>query len=868
MNINDKNTYQFPYIRCLRGLMMVILCCISSFSYAAELRAEAPSHVAVGEQFRLTYSISTHDVSGIRLGNVPDGLEVLTGPHTSTSSSFQMINGKTSSNESTTFTYILMANKAGKFNIPAARATSGGKTITSNAVTVMASGSASSGGSGQSSQSQQRSQIRNSGTRITGNDLFITVSASRNRVCEQEPILLTYKVYTQVDLSALEGKMPDLKGFHTQEVTLPQQKQFSTESYKGRMYRTVVWSQYLMYPQITGKLTIPSITFHGTVVMQDTSLDPFEALFNGGGYTEVNKNINAPAVSIQVDPLPDKPKNFSGGVGTFDINASLEPSQVKSGEPIKLRVIISGNGNLKLIKQPTLHMPKDFDSYDPKVEDNTRLTSNGLEGNITYEFLCVPRHKGKFTIPPVEFTYFNTSSRKYETLKSQSFDIEVLQGEAGSEYTEQEALRLLNSDIRHIKTGTPQLKKGNDHFFLSIGFWTLICVAFAAFVVLLIIFRQRAIDNANVAKMRGKKANKVATKRLRLAGKLLQMGKQDEFYDEVLKALWGYVGDKLNMPVELLSKDNINDKFAAANVDESLITQFTNALDECEFARFAPGDKVGNMEKVYESVADVIEKIEDVMKRNKKSHMPATIILFGLMMFTPLAANADTKADADSAYVNEDYDKAVSLYEQMLKDGESADIYYNLGNAYYRSKNYTRAIINYERALLLDPGDGDIRFNLDMARTKTIDRIVPQGEMFFVTWYRTIVNIFSIDTWAIIAIASFILMLALLLVYLLSDKTWVRKSGFYSSLAMLIVFALSIIAAFQQKKQIEVRNTVIVVSSAASVKSTPTENGTDLFVVHEGTRAHIIDDCMKDWKEVKLDDGKRGWLQNSQIERI
>ena len=173
---------------------MVILCCISSFSYAAELRAEAPSHVAVGEQFRLTYSISTHDVSGIRLGNVPDGLEVLTGPHTSTSSSFQMINGKTSSNESTTFTYILMANKAGKFNIPAARATSGGKAITSNAVTVMASGSASSGGSGQSSQSQQRSQIRTSGTRITGNDLFITVSASRNRVCEQEPILLTYKV--------------------------------------------------------------------------------------------------------------------------------------------------------------------------------------------------------------------------------------------------------------------------------------------------------------------------------------------------------------------------------------------------------------------------------------------------------------------------------------------------------------------------------------------------------------------------------------------------------------------------------------------------------------------------------------------------
>ena len=274
------------------------------------------------------------------------------------------------------------------------------------------------------------SQAQSSSTNITGNDLFIRVSANKRRVYEQEPVLLTYKVYTQVELTQLEGKMPDLTGFHTQEIPLPQQKSFHLERVNGKPYKVVTWSQYVMFPQVTGELSIPSITFKGTGVRQNRSVDPFEAFFNGGsGYVEVKKNIEAPGLTIQVDALPKKPVNFSGGVGNFNITASLNKLEVKAGEPLSLRVVVSGKGNLKLIKQPEINLPKDFDKYDPKIKDNTKLTSSGVEGNKEYTFLVVPRNQGTFTIPSIEFTYYDTSLNSYKTVKTQVFSLTVFPGD-------------------------------------------------------------------------------------------------------------------------------------------------------------------------------------------------------------------------------------------------------------------------------------------------------------------------------------------------------------------------------------------------------------------------------------------------------
>ncbi len=869
---------------------------------AQKLTASAPSQVAVGQQFRLSYTVNTQDVSGFRAGQVPDAFEVLMGPSTSQQSSYQVVNGKVSQSSSITYTFILSATKNGTFTIPPATIQAGGKQISSGSVKIVVSGQAQGNAGG--GRRQQQPQMRDAGTAISGSDLFIRVSANKKRVVEQEPILLTYKVYALVDLTQLEGKMPDLKGFHTQEVPLPQQKSFSMEQFNGRPYRTVTWSQYVMFPQITGKLEIPSITFNGIVVQRNRNIDPFEAFFNGGsGYIEVKKKIQAPSVEIQVDPLPTRPTGFSGGVGKFNISATIDKTELKANEPLNMRVVVSGVGNLKLIKEPVVNFPKDFDTYDAKLTDKTKLTIKGLEGSMVYDFLAVPRHQGDFEIPAVEFIYYDTDSKRYKTAKTEAFQIHVEKGEGGNnkvvDFSGQEDVEMLAKDIRHIKQGSFELNKVGEFFFGSTFYWVAIILLLTTFISLFVIFRHRVIANADIVGARAGKANKVATKRLKKAAKLKKEGKAGEFFDEALRALWGYVGDKLNIPVTSLSRDNIRERLLERGVDEATVNSFLEAIDECEFQRYAPGDPQGNMNKVYEKAMTAIEKIESVMKKSKKRKpADAFAILWSVLVFSfslaapsmmaqepsdtaalipssettaqelPLLDVQAMKAVADSAYTEGDYQKAVMLYDSLLSLGVSAELYYNLGNSYYRLDDITRAVLNYERALQLAPGDEDIRFNLQMAQSKTIDRIVPESEAFFVTWYHSLVNMTSVDGWAIIALVSLALALVLALLYLFANPIWMRKIGFFGAFITLVIFLISNLLAWQQKDTLEHRKGAIIMESAVTVKSTPAKNGTDLFILHEGTKVTIIDDTMREWKEVRLADGKQGWLQTKQIETI
>lgn len=375
-----------------------------------------------------------------------------------------------------------------------------------------------------------------------------------------------------------------------------------------------------MYPQMTGKLTIPSITFKGIVVQQNRNVDPFEAFFNGGsGYVEVKRDIKAPSLSIMVDPLPKRPTGFSGGVGKFNISAQLNTKNIKAGEPFKLRIVVGGTGNLKLIKQPVVNFPNDFDKYDAKVTDKTKLTANGLEGNMVYDFLAVPQNQGHYKIPATEFTYYDTGSNTYKTIKTKSFDINVAKGNGKSgsvtDYGEKD------NDIHSIMEGSTNIHNINDFFFGSVEYCVVLFLPLIVFVVLLILFRKRAMDLADVVKTRGKKANKVATKRLRKAKKLMLASKANEFYDEVLRALWGYVGDKLNMPVERLSRENISDNLKDSGVDDHTIDKFINAIDECEFERYAPGDVAGNMNRTFGSAMSAIMEIENIFKgKSKRKH--------------------------------------------------------------------------------------------------------------------------------------------------------------------------------------------------------------------------------------------------------
>ena len=843
---------------------------------AQHISVSAPSHVAAGENFRVAYTINTSDVEEFRMGGVQEGLEVIAGPYTSSQSSYQMINGHTSSSSSVTITYTLYAAKNGSFTIGASHALVGGKRLSSRPVKIQVSGHAQrTNGApnmhGQDSYDQPR--MRSAGSAISGSDLFIKVSASKKRVHEQEPILLTYKVYTQVELTQLEGKMPDLKGFHTQEVPLPQQKTFHTETVNGRPYKCVTWSQYVMYPQMTGRLEIPSITFKGIVVQQNRNVDPMEAFFNGGsGYVEVKKDIKAPGITLQVDPLPQRPANFSGGVGKFNISASLDKKDVKAGEPITLRVVVGGIGNLKLLKQPVVNFPKDFDKYDAKVTDKTRLTANGVEGNMVYDFLAVPRNQGSYTIPSVELTYYDTSKNAYKTIKTQPFKVEVEKGDGTS--AESEDFASQDKDIHTIKLGKAEQHKADEMFFGSFGYWISLLMPLIAFVVLLIVFRRRAIENADIVKKRSNRAGKIATKRLRLANKLMLQGKQGEFYDEVMRALWGYMSYKLNMPAEKLNRDNIRETLGRHFVDDATIEKFTTALDECEFERYAPGDAAGNMNRTFESAMTAIMDIENAIneaRKNQKKH-PAGYsfvwLLLAMICFGSTSAKAVTKNNADTEYQKGNYQQAIRDYEEILKNGESAEIYFNLGNAYYRTDNITKAVLNYERARLLSPGDDDINFNLQFARSKTIDKITPESEMFFVTWYKSLVNFTSVDNWAKTGILCIVMALLLVLLYLFGPQLMLRKIGFFGGLAFFVIFLLSNLFAFQQKQALDNRTGAIIISPSVNIKKTPAKNSADQFVLHEGTRVDIIDKGMTDWRCIRVGDGREGWIETKAIEEI
>ena len=581
--------------------------------------ANAPEVVVSGDQFRLSYTINSQKVRDFRAPSI-QGFEVLMGPSRSTQSSTQFINGNVTSTSTITFTYILMAGKEGTYKIPGATIVADGNNYTSNSVEIKVLPPDDTSGAGSGNASSSSRNQANSG-KISDKELFMLATVNKTNVYEQEAILLTYKVYTQVNLTGLHGDTPDLKGFHTQEVELPQQKTFTLEHYNGRNYNTTIWQQFVLFPQQSGKLEIPSLSFEGTVSQRIASADPFDAFFNGGNYVDIKKNLVTPKLTINVKELPaGKPTNFSGGVGEFTLSSSISTQELKTNDAVTIKLVISGTGNMKLLNTPEVGFPQDFEIYDPKVDNKFNLTRNGLAGNKVIEYLAIPRHAGTYTIPPIEFSYFDLKSQSYKTLKSEAYTLNVAKGEGNSDqvvanFTSKEDLKVLGQDIRYIKTGDTRLTQKDDYLFGSTSYWLWYIIPLVLFIAFMVIYRKQAMENANVAKVRTKKANKVAAKRMKNAGKLLAEKKSEAFYDEVLKALWGYISDKLSMPVSQLSKDNIEEELQKHQVADELIKAFIDTLNDCEFARYAPGNQDEKMDKIYSSAIDVISKMENSIKR-------------------------------------------------------------------------------------------------------------------------------------------------------------------------------------------------------------------------------------------------------------
>lgn len=582
--------------------------------------AEAPTTVYLNTPFQLVYTVNA-DADDLK---TPDFqfFEILAGPFSSHSSSYQMINGKTSSSVENSYTYTLMAQKEGTFKIPAATIVSGGNKILSNNLTikVMPEGKAPKGQQQLNGRGGEKEVTKT--TAVTNESVFIRTQVSKTNVYEQEAIMVTYKLYTLLDIAQFtDMKFPDFQGFLKQEIQQPPNKQLSYETYNGKNYGTVVLYQVLLFPQRAGVIQIDNATF--TAILRVQSRSQVRSIFDDffDSYTNVTKNLTASGAKIVVNALPleGKPASFTGAAGNFNLNSSISALKVKTNDPVTIKVVISGTGNMKLLKTPEIQFPESFEVYDPKVDNKFGTNSSGVTGTKTIEYMFIPRHSGVYDIPSTELSYFDLQSKTYKTLRTPVYQVNVAKGEGGemvvSNYSNKEDVKQMAKDIQYIHTGDIKLKAEETPFFGTILFWMLYLIPLLITAILFIYFRKQVKENADLQFVKNKRANKVAQKRLKTANKLLSEGKKEAFYAEVMKTVWTYLSDKLTIPVSLLNKENIVQNMEQKGVDSYITNQFIGILNTCEYASYAPNSGLQEMGNLYDDTAKIIGDLEVFLRK-------------------------------------------------------------------------------------------------------------------------------------------------------------------------------------------------------------------------------------------------------------
>ncbi len=574
---------------------------------------EGPEAVSLGEQFRLGFTVNQQGTD-LQLPDLSN-FDVLMGPSTSQSFSSQIINGKATQSYSFSYTFILRAKKEGKFTIRPASIKVGGKTYESNSMEIQVvkgqpqQQQSSSGGGGGQAASQQGNSDTPTGT-ISKENLFVRVAVDKTNVSKGEQIMATVKIYVSPNV-ALNGfddvKLPSYEGFWTKEIEIPTQVNFSREVYNGRIYQVGTLKKTILFPQQTGNIRIDpfeiSCLIRQRVRQQQSFFDDF---FDN--YRMVKAKVVSDPLVISVKDLPNQPAGFNGAVGNFSVTSSIDKTELKSNEAVTLKLTVSGSGNLSLINPPKLELPQDFEAYDPKTTDKSIASDNGLSGSITFEYLFIPRYAGNFTIPSIPFVFFNPSTRQFETRSTEAYNIRVAKGsddQGGSMVSSfsKEDVKMIGKDIRFIRQNNAKLKPKGSSFYGTFEFYLIYILSLAGFAAFYVINRKKIKESANIALMKNKRANRVALKRLKEASEHLKNNKAEQFYESVIKALWGYLSDKLSIPVAELNRDKASVSLLARGVEQETVNELMKIIDDCEFARYAPAAFSGTMKEVYDGAA-------------------------------------------------------------------------------------------------------------------------------------------------------------------------------------------------------------------------------------------------------------------------
>jgi len=611
----------------------VILSVTAGYCQDVRLTGQAKQVVMVGETFTLVYTLNAQG-SGFRGPNI-QGINVLSGPNTSQSSSVRFINGSTTMSITYTFTYLLQASREGTFDIPVATVTANGKQITSNKLSIKVLKNSNSPGT-QYKGSGNQNQGGGSQPGVSAgnaNDVYIKAFASSSNPLQGEGIVVTYKIFTKVPIAQINiSKLSSFSGFWSQNLMKENDKlQQTTQVIDGEQYIVADIRKIALFPLKSGRLVIDPLELSCVAqVRRQTKTrtgDPFfddffnDSFFNSG-IANVEKNLKSNPLIISVKPLPEegRPADFSGAVGNFTFHSEVDKTRLKTNEAVTLKCTVSGKGNIQLIDKMDVVFPPDFESYDPKVTSDIQTSVSGISGNQTFEYLLIPRKPGKFNIKSIRFSYFDLEKRRYVTLTSPEFDLEIEKGsgESGAAMTysgaNKEDIKYIGSDIRHIKDNNFRLTRTGARFFISTGFWLLLIFPALVFLVFLILWRKLAARRSDTVLMKNIKATKVARKRLQKAEEFQKSGNVDNFYVAISQALWGYLSDKFSIAMAELSIESVHDALVRKNVSETIIAQFIETLNNTEFSRFAPGEKNVNMERIYNEALEIISKMERELK--------------------------------------------------------------------------------------------------------------------------------------------------------------------------------------------------------------------------------------------------------------
>lgn len=607
----EKNTKMKKLLLTFFAIMGIAAAALAQTSF----KVIPPRNVIAGNVFHVTYRLTNGEGSSLNAPAI-QGCKLLSPrPGVSTMQSVQIINGNQTSNTTEDYTFTYRAEKEGTYTIPAASIEAGGRTLQSQSASfkILPPDSSAPQQGGYYNQPQARVDdldSQDSQSRISKNDIFVRVLLNKSHAYEGEAIECTLKLYTKFERinSFMMTSPPTFDGFLIDELDT-QASLNEVEHYNGQNYITAVLKKCIIFPQKSGKLTINSGKYDLSVVQLERVSNGF---FISARPVEKEVHLQPFSQTINISPLPQpEPAGFSGAVGQFKFESTISSTTPRTGEAVALRYIVTGSGNIKYIREPKPEIPSEFEQYTPKTEENSRIAGNTLTGTMTVEYTMVPQSVGEFKIPQQEFVYFDLAKKDYVTLTAPGYTLEVAKGSGTTMNADQRDIQAKNTDILHIKTGEKNQSLDHTPAVLTWWYWSIFGCLLAIAGASLWIYRRQLKLDADVAGRRNSRANKVARKRLKLAESFMKARQSEKFYEEVLRAMWGYLSDKLNMSASQLTRQNIVDTLSQRGVSPVVSDKIIKILDDCEMARYTPDSSLdSSVEAIYNEATDTINDME------------------------------------------------------------------------------------------------------------------------------------------------------------------------------------------------------------------------------------------------------------------